>query len=467
MTEPAPGDIPQRDGLRRRVLRGIGGQAATHIALLVVQLAGVPLYLAWWGVDLYGEWLILIAIPAYLALGDLGFTSATAHAMTMESAAGKRDEALRSFRTTWWVVTGLSVAIAVAAMAALAFLPVDRWLGFTQLTGGDVGLVLLLLLGHIVLNLQTGLLNAGFQSQGEYGQGTALLAAAQLTEFGLIVLVVVSGHGPVEAAAAMVAGRAVFLVVMRYRLRRVAGWITFGLSGFSVATFRRLFGPALGFSGYIAGHLLNIQAPILIIGAALGPAAVVPFATLRTMIRLAQHLLASFSVIVRPEIGIAVGSGDFDLVRRLNRDASRLAVWLVMAFVIVLVAFGDQIVGLWTSGRVAAEQPLFGILILVMVVNTFWQVSAWVLQAVNRVQQQAAVYVLSNIVSVAVMAAFTAGAGIIVPALALLAAEIAMALHVVSRSLAFLDETPSRYFSALMRPPVDVLARIGRLGRRA
>ena len=446
--------------IRRRVRRGIGGYLVSQPIALLIQLAGVPLYLHFWGVDLYGEWLILAAIPAYLSLSDVGFTSATLHAMTMQVAAGDRPAALRYFRTSWWLITAISIVVCGAVTVGVYTLPVAAWFNLGLLGGDDVALLLTLFALHVVVSLQTGLLNAGFYSEGEYGQGTLFLSLGRLIEFLLVVAAVVAGHGPVGAAAALLVGRVVILVAMGWRLRRVAPWLSLGLFGFSRAAARELFGPAAGFTGYIVGGALNVQGPVLIIGAVFGPAAVVPFATLRTLTRLVPQMLQSISNIVRPEIGIAVGHGDMATTRRLNRYACRLALWVVLAAAIGLSLFGDWIVALWTSGRVTAEQPLFALLLAIMAANAVWTANAWTLQAVNRVRMQALVYILANGTALVAMGLAGASAGLAGPAIALLAAEIVMAGFVVRWTFAFLGESPALFLLSLLVPPFDIVRQL-------
>jgi len=50
--------------LRRRLLQGLGAQGFSKAVHIVIRLSEVPLLLAFWGTQLYGEWLMLSAIPA-------------------------------------------------------------------------------------------------------------------------------------------------------------------------------------------------------------------------------------------------------------------------------------------------------------------------------------------------------------------------------------------------------------------
>ena len=60
---------------KRRITQGIGANGFGQAVTILTQIASVPILIHAWGMDLYGEWITLSAIPAYLVLSDIGFTS--------------------------------------------------------------------------------------------------------------------------------------------------------------------------------------------------------------------------------------------------------------------------------------------------------------------------------------------------------------------------------------------------------
>jgi predicted CoA-binding protein len=91
-------DSAVQAGLKAKLLRNLGANAYGQAITILIQLVSVPLYLHYWAKQLYGEWLILSAIPAYLALSDIGFASVTANDMTMRVANGDRHGTLEVFQ---------------------------------------------------------------------------------------------------------------------------------------------------------------------------------------------------------------------------------------------------------------------------------------------------------------------------------------------------------------------------------
>ena len=88
-------------GLVSRMRRGAGAQAFNQAVQIFVRLAEVPLLLGFWGLQLYGEWLMVATIPVYLAIADGGFASAAGREMTMRTGRGDRSGALSVFHSTW------------------------------------------------------------------------------------------------------------------------------------------------------------------------------------------------------------------------------------------------------------------------------------------------------------------------------------------------------------------------------
>ena len=114
--------------VRQRFIHGLGATALGPIVTILVQVIGVPIFLHAWGLKLYGEWLVLSAIPSYLAFSDVGFGNVAANDMTMRVASGDRRGALETFQSTWLFIsftslTVLSVLLALALPTAAGLQP--------------------------------------------------------------------------------------------------------------------------------------------------------------------------------------------------------------------------------------------------------------------------------------------------------------------------------------------------------
>ncbi len=379
--------------VRKRLWQGLGANAYGTLVVAIVQLVGVPILLHVWGVRLYGEWLVLFAIPAYLSLTNLGYSLSIANDMTMRVARGDREGALIAYQSLVALVSVTAMVAALVLLPLLYFLPLAGWLHLTSLAPGGVHLVLLLLAGEVLVHLFGGISSAGFRATGEYGFGVALEKTVSLAQYAMLWIVAGLGLGLVGAAAA-------FLVVRIFGAGAVFGalahrhsWLRPRLAKARLGYLRRLVTPSLANLMLPIAHALRNQGLVIVISALLGPIAVVMFSVLRTLTRISLHLVAIISHAIEPEIAAAEGRKDRVLQRRLYLAGLQSSLWFSMAAGLVLYFIGDVVLKIWTQGHVAMDHPLFIWLLLSGASAGIWHIPLSTLVALNRQTRAALVYV--------------------------------------------------------------------------
>lgn len=352
----------------------------------------VPLLLSFWGTQLYGEWLMVAAIPTYLAIGDGGFASAASRDMGMRSIAGDREGALAVFQSTWVLLLVIScVVVLLSALLALAA-PLTEWFCFKGIGSDDLRVVLLLLAVHVLVGFQGGLLNGGFWCSGRYPQGMVLWTTVQLFEFGGLASAVVLGGGPVQAAWGYLGGRLIGTFLMWLILHRVTPWLRYGVRVATWGVVKRLAAPAFASLAFPLGNALNIQGMRLVVGLVLGPPAVAVFEPIRTLSRFAMQPRAIVSRLMEPEMGIAFGSRDNRLLGELFKRSCQVALWLCLVVCLSLIVAGGGILPFWTAGKISMHWSLYILLLMTAAVNSFWYTALMVPYATNRHTRIAVVY---------------------------------------------------------------------------
>ncbi|HEV2618929.1 MAG TPA: lipopolysaccharide biosynthesis protein, partial [Acidobacteriaceae bacterium] len=96
---------------KRRLAIGFASNWFSKLANTVIQLIQVPVYLHFWALAVYGDWLIVTAIPTQLTFSSIGFGSVASNEMTMLVAGGDREGALRVFQSCWWLIALICAAL--------------------------------------------------------------------------------------------------------------------------------------------------------------------------------------------------------------------------------------------------------------------------------------------------------------------------------------------------------------------
>lgn len=398
---------------------------------------------------------MLSAIPVYLAIADGGFAGAASREMGMRSGAGDRAGALAVFQSTAVLLFLVSAAILGIAGPVAWIAPLGEWFGFREIGPGELRTVLVLLLLHVLIGFQGGLLNGGFWCTGRYPVGMVLSSTTMLLEFLLFAMAVVGGGGPVEAAGAFLGGRALGTLLMGLVLRREASWLRYGYRKASLDVIHRLAAPAFASLAFPMGNALNIQGLRLVVGLVLGPAAVAVFVPLRTLSNLVLQPRAVINRLMEPELAMAHGRGDKEMIRYLFLRSCQASLWLTLLLVLLLAITGEWLISVWTQGNLVMNWPLYLLLLASTLINAVWYAALMVPYATNRHGRIAIVYCIGyGLVALSISYPLTETVGVSGSALALLAAELLVAMYVIRVALAMSGVSGSELFATVLRFPV-------------
>jgi O-antigen/teichoic acid export membrane protein len=444
-----------------RLTKGLGAHGYSQVVQILMRLIEVPLFLGFWGTQLYGEWLMLAAIPAYLAIADGGFAGAASREMSMRSGAGDRPGALSLFQSTWILLFIVSLAFGSLAFFAVYVAPLHEWFGFKVMSANTVKLVTFILVVHVLVSFQGRLVNGGFWCEGRYAMGEALIATMYLMEFGCLAFAIAMGGGPVAAAFSYLGGRILGLILMRLGLYRATPWLRYGWHVATLGEVRRIVGPAFASLAFPLGSALNIQGMRLVVGVVLGPPAVVVFSTLRTLTRLAMQPSSIINRLIEPEMALAYGGNRQDVFRRLFNHSCQVALWVSTASCLVLGVAGEKLLGIWTHGKVTMDWPLYTLFLLSAAANTVWCTALMASYSTNRHVRVALVYSAVygggafGLAYILVKFAGLAGVGS-----ALLLSEIAMAPYVLLKTFHLTGESWTSWLVQVARPPLFLIRRM-------
>jgi len=381
--------------LKKRVGLGALVTGVSQVGSIVIRFVEVPLFLAFWGTNLYGEWLVIAALPAYLTMSDMGFARATNQQMAMLVASGRRQEALSAFQSSSLLIFALSLVLSGLFVVALWGLPVETVFQIRSIARADFLWIISLLGLQIIISSQALLLFGGYYCVQRYPIGTLFLMLIRFGQFAGVVAAVFLGAEPVTVAAVMLATQAIGFIAMRVGLLRVTPWLCYGLTNVRFSVIRQLLRPALASMVFPLGQALNYQGSRLIIGAVLGPAAVVLFVAHRQLARL-LYLFVTFSYPFQSELGNLFGRSDMQAFRRLARTSFQILAWVTIGAAVGEWFFGRFVFNIWVAGRIEFNQGLFLLLLAASGGEALWSIVATPIFATNQHIYIARVYMIIN-----------------------------------------------------------------------
>lgn len=438
-----------------------------RLSSTIVQLIQVPVFLHFWSVPLYGEWMIINSIPAYLSFSNIGFGSVAGNEMTMQVAGGDRESALRVFQSCWWLIILICSTTVIVFSAGLYYLPAAKLLRVNNISETDTKWIIFYLGISVLLGQLEQLLQAAYRCIGRYPFGSMLKSAFSLIAFACMMIPVILGYGPRRTALVYAIANVIGTGILCMLVRRDIPWLEFGWQHASMVEIRKLVRPAIAFMGFPIGNALNLQGTLLAVGYALGPTDVVIFGTARTVSRVALQMASMINSTFEPEMTIAYGAKNHDLTRTLHRRACQLALIVSVCVVAAMMLFGPWFLSHWSGGHVPPSRGLLSILLLVVVFYALWATSSTLMTSTNQHQKLAAYYIVATSVTCVVCYFFARWYGLFGAAASLLISEGIMNLYVLPASLRIAHDTLPDFLSSMTHyppslKPTVLLARLRR-----
>ena len=276
---------------------------------LVTQLLLPPAFLHYYGVTMYGEWIVLSGTLSYLGTLNFGITTYASNELTMLRGRGEIEE-YRNLQGTTLALILCMVGIGLAATSMVFLLPLGKLLHLSAIASGDVTVTAFFLGLQMLVNILAGYYNNLFMVVEQAHRGLSWgIARSFGTTIACFILTMFRVNFRFLALGQLVAVSVITLLSI-YDLKRRLGDLPLGLQGANRSTALRTLKPSGLFAMIFAQQLLTYQVPVNILQWILGPSVVVLFNTSRTVLSSARQVLSPITNAIAPEITFSYANRD-------------------------------------------------------------------------------------------------------------------------------------------------------------
>ena len=342
----------------------LGAQGASIAINFIYQLLLPPVFLGYYGIASYGEWLVLSATVTYLSSLNFGITTYSSNELTLLKQRGEMEQYRRLQASTLALLLGL-IMVGTLASAAIAILPLPRLLHLTLMsrstaawTAFFLGLVAVM---HILGGYYTNLyLVIQQRHRGQMWDNWRSFAPT------LVTVPLAMWHASFAAIAlAQFASMAVIVVATIVDLRVRMDGLPLSLSGADWATAKSSLKPSGMFLMIYMQNFMLFQVPVILLQRLLGPEIVVLFTISRTVFSMARRMLSVITNAIAPEITFSFGSGDLKKLLDIFHYSERVVFSLVPVANLGTFLCAPLLIHLWLHKSGLFEPWTYGLMALV------------------------------------------------------------------------------------------------------
>ena len=383
----------------KRIVSGIGANSFGQVVNLLIQLASVPVLIASWGFGAYSEWVVLSAIPTYLALSDLGVTTAASSKVVIWHERGRLKVASAVYSTSFAFLSLAGLSMLLLAVGSLAFFDLFSLLNLKSIRSGEGVQILSALTVYSLLCLFTNMISIRYRAYKALPLSAFIMNLIRMLEWSAALLCAYLTQSLVATSLVLLAVRAIGIVSKNLIANRLGITLRFNPSAIRRRAFVTLIKPSLASLAFPIGLALNVQGLIILLSVLLSPAHAAIFGLYRTISR----VLVQFSTVVNqslwPEISYAFSIGDNQLVRKMIRYALKFSLPIACVMGALVVAFGGTIFDVWSGRKDDYSSSIMLVLIIGALTHVAWQVYWVALMATASYSSFAVVFMLVSIAS--------------------------------------------------------------------
>jgi len=380
-------DSRKRAGFVARLLHGAGAGAFSYGLSIASNLLLLPLYLHFWSVSVYGEWMALYSTVNYLANLDFGLTFAAINSATIAYARGD----LRTFKRvqgTTWVISLLLTIVGtfVVVILSVADFHVNQWLRLRVMNQSEARIVFCCLAISFLITIPGRQLISVYIAIGEFPRYQWFYNAFALFSLAVTAVALALGAPPRVLAFVTVSCGVLSIAISFLLLYRRDPRLIPRIRNADWETAKSLAAPTGQVGLAFLATALTLQGPVIVLSRALGGPAVALFTTTRTIANVIHGTVILLRTPLRPELAIVSADPGKDSLRRLFRIAVSLETITSISFAAILWSVGGWLIEVWSHHRIAPDLQLLHWMLALAVLDAFLQVLASAGWATNKIQ---------------------------------------------------------------------------------
>lgn len=450
-----------KQNITTRILKGSIAQGFNLIARIAEQLLLVPVFLSTWSTALYGEWLLISAVPVYFALSDFGFVSAGSNELARRARDGITQSVHHFFIDYVSVFLNWSLLIFCIVWLGSSFISFEQVFNLSEIDNRTARLTFLVLIAGTFLSQNGNSLLAGMRATRNFPQGLIILAVASFIRLGaVLVALTIFNANPLSISIIILATRMVTFVTMAYynfKNNLSPSWRFFRKSREPMWPLIR---SGLEFMLLPTAQAIILQGSILAIGTVTNATFVAVYGTHRILSRFSSQIVQLGVAPLRAEFGLINIEKDKSAARQLLLRAASLTLWSSLIVTGSLLFLGQYVFQAWTGGVIDFSSPLFTLLLIATILEGLWRVTASIRLGTNQHQLLARGYLIISILGIFLLYSLLNVFGLMGAACALILIESAMLVLVLKANSRLLEISPIHFLHTIARPPTQDVQKI-------
>jgi O-antigen/teichoic acid export membrane protein len=372
------------------------------------QIAMVPLFISFWGIAKYADWILITAFSSFFSMVDMGLNTVAANEFVIKYQQKDYFICLKLWVNNFLFLTVLSVAIILLSVIIASTTGFQGILQTSVFSGAETSFIFVLLLVKVFLAMYSGAYHGIFRSVSRTHLSTMIENSISFFEILILFVGIWLGIPILIVVTAYLIPMCVGIVYKHIYVQR---WfkLRFSFKLVDISLLKSFVKPSVAFMLMPLGYAFSNQGMMFVVNAFLGHVVLVMFTTIRTLVNFLRALMNLLNNSIWPEISVAYGKRDLSTISILYRRSFIITFALSLFCITLLILFGEPAYMIWTKHTVSFNAVFFYGMLAVLLASCLWGITSTIPLATNTHASFSLAFVITQL----------AGAGITCLALAI------------------------------------------------
>lgn len=368
--------------LRRRIVSGTIANLITQIIHFASRIILPPLFIYSWGLDIYGEWILLTSFIAYLSLTDIGGQIYVINKLCEHWTKDEYKEFAKTFRSG---ILFFTLIPSIVFTIAIIILSTNINLDFTNIPKFDLQIVILSLVFQFCLSMPLGLLLGVYRATGNYFKGIMysnaiailqLIISSGLLYFGADIIILSLAQLIPYILIGSIVSINLYINNKHLDIRLI--------SLKDLNNIRTIISPSFSVFLIQLSQMLSMQGVVIALGLTVSKGELVLYTLSRTIVFSAQQISSLFSHPAWPEYTKYYHLKNYNKLKEIFTKIFSLSITVAILIAILIFVLGPSIMNLWIGNKISYNMQLMTALSFYMVLKLVWSLSADFIIAINK-----------------------------------------------------------------------------------
>jgi len=413
------------------------------------QIAMVPLFITFWGIDRYADWILISALSSFFAMTDMGLNRASNNEFVIKYNQKDYDTCSKLQTNAFlFILSVFGVFILISLLISYLW-GFKGMLGVEHFSEKETSYAFLLLMFEVFAIMYGRVYHGIFRATS---RTHIVIVVDNFIRVGELVILFCGIYFKLD----------ILTMLAFYVLPSLAGILfkhfysksifASGLSikNFDIKVLKSLAKPSLAFMFFPLGQAISSQGLVFVISTLLGGTVLVAFTTTRTLVNFLRQLMNMLSTSINPEICSAYGRKDYKTIFNIYNRSLVITFVTTVVCIIFLLITGKYIYQEWTKHAITFNYTFFAGMLFVLLISCLSGLSSVIPLSTNTHVRFTTAYLISQASGILLCYVFLRiYPNIILVPMALLITELLLFIYTLKENNTFLSINFKEMYSGL------------------